>query len=85
MYNFKELVFTGLYCCQCVSTLSSFVPFNFKRALVVSKMTKYELEQYHNPHLDTGQLEKWLKQRGDYVYLVFYLEYILVCFLGHLL
>lgn len=39
----------------------------FKKALIVSKLSRYEFEQYKNQHLNAEQLEKALRMRGtDY-------------------
>lgn len=41
--------------------------FQFKKALIVTKLSRYEFEQHKNPKLNVIQLEKLLRDRGtDY-------------------
>ncbi|XP_075219223.1 NAD kinase 2, mitochondrial [Lycorma delicatula] len=71
--SFKRLKKAGiLFCCCGLSTKPlSRSSFNFRRVLIVSKMTRYEVEKYYNPDLNEEQLKRLLKQRGsDYDSLV---------------
>lgn len=41
--------------------------FQFKKALIVTKLSRYDFEQHKNPKLNAVQLEKLLRDRGtDY-------------------
>ncbi|XP_032591367.1 NAD kinase 2, mitochondrial isoform X2 [Drosophila grimshawi] len=55
---------------------SNFAPANFKlkRALVVSKLSRYEVEQLRHPDLSREQLEQKLRDRGTDVEMVLYLH-----------
>lgn len=45
----------------------------FRKALIVSKLSRYEFEQYKNQHLNSNELEKVLRNRGtDYEALINY-------------
>lgn len=47
--------------------------FQFKKALIVTKLSRYEFEQHKNPKLTVLQLEKLLRDRGtDYDLLLHY-------------
>lgn len=47
--------------------------FQFKKALIVTKLSRYEFEQHKNPKLTMIQLEKVLRDRGtDYDLLLSY-------------
>ncbi|XP_017839331.1 NAD kinase 2, mitochondrial isoform X2 [Drosophila busckii] len=55
---------------------ANFAPANFKlkRALVVTKLSRYELEQLRHPELSREQLEQKLRDRGTDVEMVLYLH-----------
>ncbi|XP_017027241.1 NAD kinase 2, mitochondrial isoform X2 [Drosophila kikkawai] len=55
---------------------ANFTPTNFKlkRALVVTKLSRYEFEQQRNPQLSREQLEKKLRDRGTDVEMILYLH-----------
>ncbi|KAH8407588.1 hypothetical protein KR222_007492 [Zaprionus bogoriensis] len=55
---------------------SNFSPKNFKlkRALVVTKLSRYEMEQLRHPELSREQLEQKLRDRGTDVEMVLYLH-----------
>lgn len=38
--------------------------FRLERALIVTKLSRYEFEQLRHPHLSAGQLEEMLRNRG---------------------
>ncbi|XP_023162772.2 NAD kinase 2, mitochondrial isoform X3 [Drosophila hydei] len=61
---------------QCVKECSSFSPANFKlkRALIVTKLSRYEIEQLRHPELTREQLEQKLRDRGTDVENVLYLH-----------
>lgn len=41
--------------------------FRFKKALIVTKLSRYEFEQHKNPKLTISELERMLRDRGtDY-------------------
>lgn len=47
--------------------------FQFKKALIVTKLSRYEFEQHKNPKLSVLQLEKLLRDRGtDYDLWLYY-------------
>lgn len=47
--------------------------FHFKKALIVTKLSRYEFEQHKNSKLTNVQLEKLLRDRGtDYDLLLYY-------------
>lgn len=47
--------------------------FQFKKALIVTKLSRYEFEQHKNPKLDLFQFEKMIRDRGtDYDLLLHY-------------
>ncbi|KAH8258481.1 hypothetical protein KR038_012040, partial [Drosophila bunnanda] len=58
------------------SEYANFTPTNFKlkRALVVTKLSRYEFEQLRNPELSREQLEKKLRDRGTDIDMVLYLH-----------
>lgn len=51
-------------------------PSNFKlqRALLVSKLSRYEFEQMRHPHLSKEQLEKKIRNRGTNFETLMYLH-----------
>ncbi|KAM8712940.1 hypothetical protein ACLKA7_013296 [Drosophila subpalustris] len=55
---------------------SSFAPTNFKlkRALVVTKLSRYEVEQLRHPELSREQLDQKLRDRGTDVEMLLYLH-----------
>ncbi|XP_020814618.1 NAD kinase 2, mitochondrial isoform X4 [Drosophila serrata] len=55
---------------------ANFTPTNFKlkRALVVTKLSRYEFEQLRHPELSREQLEQKLRDRGTDVDMVLYLH-----------
>lgn len=55
---------------------AKFTPANFKleRALVVTKLSRYEFEQLRHPGLSKEQLEQKLRNRGTDVEMVLYLH-----------
>lgn len=72
----EQTFFAASYC----TTRSSPVPetarvskFRPKKALVVSKLTKYEFEQMRHPIMNEEELEKFLRNRGtDYEAMLYY-------------
>lgn len=47
--------------------------FQFKKALIVTKLSRYEFEQHKNPKLTVSELEKMLRARGtDYDLMLYY-------------
>ncbi|XP_017839330.1 NAD kinase 2, mitochondrial isoform X1 [Drosophila busckii] len=61
---------------QFAKEYANFAPANFKlkRALVVTKLSRYELEQLRHPELSREQLEQKLRDRGTDVEMVLYLH-----------
>ncbi|EDW59924.1 NAD kinase 2, mitochondrial isoform X1 [Drosophila virilis] len=61
---------------QFAKEYANFAPANFqlKRALVVTKLSRYELEQLRHPELTREQLEQKLRDRGTDVEMVLYLH-----------
>ncbi|XP_017865304.1 PREDICTED: NAD kinase 2, mitochondrial isoform X1 [Drosophila arizonae] len=61
---------------QWVKECASFSPANFKlkRALIVSKLSRYEFEQMRHPDLSREQLEQKLRDRGTDVENMLYLH-----------
>lgn len=52
---------------------STSTKFPFKKALIVTKLSRYEFEQHKNPKLTAVQLEKLLRDRGtDYDLWLYY-------------
>lgn len=49
---------------QC-RNVSSGSPLHLEHALIISKMTRYELEKYRHPGLNASQLEKVIRHRGS--------------------
>lgn len=43
----------------------SAVPLRIENALILSKMTRYEVEKHCNPDLSESQLEKLVRSRGS--------------------
>lgn len=53
--------------CRTIVTDPSNRKFQFTKALIVTKLSRYEFEQHKNPKLTAVQLEKLLRDRGtDY-------------------
>ncbi|XP_020814617.1 NAD kinase 2, mitochondrial isoform X3 [Drosophila serrata] len=61
---------------QFAKEYANFTPTNFKlkRALVVTKLSRYEFEQLRHPELSREQLEQKLRDRGTDVDMVLYLH-----------
>ncbi|XP_030382447.1 NAD kinase 2, mitochondrial isoform X2 [Scaptodrosophila lebanonensis] len=61
---------------QFAKEYAKFTPTNFKlqRALVVTKLSRYEFEQLRHPDLSREQLEQKLRDRGTDVEMVLYLH-----------
>ncbi|XP_034110138.1 NAD kinase 2, mitochondrial isoform X1 [Drosophila albomicans] len=61
---------------QIAKEYSNFAPANFelKRALVVTKLSRYEVEQLRHPQLSREQLDQKLRDRGTDVEMLLYLH-----------
>ncbi|XP_034476448.1 NAD kinase 2, mitochondrial isoform X2 [Drosophila innubila] len=61
---------------QFAKEYSNFAPtnFNLKRALVVTKLSRYEVEQLRHPELSREQLDQKLRDRGTDVEMLLYLH-----------
>lgn len=64
VFSCKEISKIGKPLLRCVSRAAT-APIQLERALIVSKMTRYEVEQYRHPGLNECQLERVVRHRGS--------------------